>query len=161
MFSSVQGTSAAIKALLVAACLVALGGCGGSRPQPADVAAQQVAAATSRLQGVWTLVQFQPEAPLEPMLSQLLAVQMGRLTVRFDGNQAFVTGVGVNTQRAYRVDGAQGDQLHLTLIEDTGATYQMVGAFSGNVLYFRSDTDPWRGRGTLQRGAPPGQQGGL
>jgi hypothetical protein len=123
------------------------------------VEARQVAAATSRLAGTWTLVQFQPEAPLEPMIAQLLTVQMGRMTVRFDGNQAFFAGVGVNTQRAYRVDRAEGDQLHLTLIEDTGATYQVLGDFSGGVLYFRSDTDPWRGRGTLQRGAPAGQTG--
>jgi hypothetical protein len=160
----VPGLSAATKAVLVKVVLVvtcgaALSACGGSRMPAADAAAQQVAAATSRLQGTWTLVQFQPETGLEPMMAQLLAVQIGRLTVRFDANQAYFTGVGVNAQRAYRVDAAQADQLHLTLLEDTGATYQIVGAFSSNVLQFRSDTDPWRGRGTLQRGAPPGQTG--
>ena len=144
----------ALHALPLILCVALVCACGGSRAQAEDPTFKQVAAATARLRGTWTLMQFQPDLALEPMLAQLMAVQMGRLTIRFDGNQAFITGVGVDTQRKYRVDSADGDQLHLTLTDDSGATYLVAGQFAGDDLLFRSDTSPWRGHGKLNRAAP-------
>jgi hypothetical protein len=150
-----SGVSLRIKVFV--GCVALLAGCGGSQTASRDATKERIEAASARLQGTWTLVQFQPELALEPMLAQLLAIQIGRLTVRFAGNQAFITGVGVNTQRTYRIDNAEFDWLRLTLIEDSGASYQSFGQFAGNDLNFRSDTSPWRGQGMLRRtptGAP-------
>ncbi len=138
------------RSLLLCAALASA--CGGSptRP-PADATAAQIAAANQRLQGTWILMQFQPELALEPMLAELLALQMGRLAVRFEGKQALITGVGVETERSYRVLEADYDRLKIVLTDPSGVAYQSSGQFFDNELHFHSDTSPWRGRGILKR----------
>src|SRR4051812_33876027 len=89
-------------------------GCGGSHSgaeDPARLAAQ----ANQQLQGTWILTSFQPRVGLEPMLAQLLGMQMGRLTARFDGARVSVSGIGVQASRAYQVQSAAPDRFHMTL----------------------------------------------
>jgi hypothetical protein len=140
---------------VVMSMLVALlpAACGGSR-SPAEDAAQQAAAANQRLSGSWTLVEFQPDVPLEPMLAQLLAVQIGRLTVQFDGTRMVATGVGVQATRSYSVDSASSSQAHLTLFDETGVRYESNATFDGDLVHFQAFTMPWAGHGTLKRSAP-------
>jgi hypothetical protein len=111
----------------------------------------QIAAANQRLLGTWVLADFQPEVPLEPMLAQLLSLQMGRLTADLDGGRLVATGPGVQATRTYRIDQASMDRFKLTLFDETGVSYEAWGDFQGDVVRFESLTTPWRGRGALKR----------
>lgn len=125
--------------------------CAGNRGSAAEDPASRIATANQRLLGTWLLVDFQPEVPLEPMLAQLLSVQMGRLTAQLDSGRIIATGLGVHATRTYRIDDASMDRFKLTLFDDTGMAYQSWGNFQGDLVQFESLTPPWRGRGSLKR----------
>jgi hypothetical protein len=126
--------------------------CGGTRGAASD-AARQIAEANQRLIGTWTLVDFRPDLPLEPMLAQLLSMQLGRLTAELDGGRLVATGLGVQAVRTYRIDEASMDRFKMTLFDETGVAYETWGNFQGDVIRFESTTPPWRGTGTLKRAA--------
>jgi hypothetical protein len=126
--------------------------CGGSQGSASDPA-RAVAAANQRLMGSWVLVDFQPDLPLEPMLAQLLSMQMGKLTADLDGGRLVATGLGVQTTRTYRIDEASMDRFKITLFDETGVAYEAWGDFQGDAVRFESLTIPWRGHGTLKRAA--------
>jgi len=106
---------------------------------------------SARLQGEWVLVEFQPDATLEPMLATLLQAQMKQLRVRFQAGNMKIVGVGVSAERTYRVTQAAADGFSLTIVDPDGVEYRSTGAFQGNAVGFTSLSDPWRGRGRLQR----------
>jgi hypothetical protein len=137
-------------ATLLFASLVAAA-CGGG--QGASDPSRQIAAANQRLLGTWMLVDFQPEVPLEPMLAQLLSMQMGHLTAQLDGGRIVATGMGVQATRTYRIDEASGmgDRFKMTLYDETGVSYDAWGDLQGDVIQFQSLTPPWQGSGTLKR----------
>jgi len=129
-----------------------LAACGSSSSGPAPDTAQAAAAdATARLEGEWVLLEFQPDAPLEPMLATFLQAQMNQLRVRFQAGSMRVDGVGVNVQRTYQVTQAAADGFSLTITDPTNVEYRVTGAFQGTALAFTSLSDPWRGRGRLKR----------
>jgi hypothetical protein len=137
--------------------LVALGlglwvaGCGSSSAPPPDTARQAIADAGSRLQGNWTLVEFQPAQPLEPMLAQLLNAQMNQLVVTFQAGSMHVEGPGVSADRGFALTSAAADGFSATITDPTNVAYQVNGAFQGQDVGFTSLTDPWRGQGKLRR----------
>jgi hypothetical protein len=135
--------------LLVAA--QAAFGCGGSQSSASDASAVDRRRATDRLRGRWLLVDYRPEQPLEPMLGSLLAAQLGRLVVTFDGQTFAADGAGFRTQRSYEVTEAAGDAAHLVLRDQTGVRYDVQGTFVGANLQFHAETSPWQGLGTLRR----------
>ena len=124
--------------------------CGGGQGSASDPS-RQIAAANQRLLGTWVLVDFQPEVPLEPMLGQLLSMQIGHLTAQLDGGRVVATGMGVQATRTYRIDEASGDRFKVTLFDETGVSYQAWGDFQGDVLRFEALTPPWQGHGSLKR----------
>lgn len=129
-----------------------LAGCASSSSGPSPDTAQAAAAdATARLEGEWILLEFQPDAPLEPMLATFLQAQMNQLRVRFHAGSMRVDGVGVNVERTYRVTQAAADGFSLTIVDPTNVEYRVTGAFQGTALAFTSLSDPWRGRGRLKR----------
>ena len=136
--------------MLFVVALAALG-CGGRQDKPVDEAAQARQYANQRLTGRWLLVSFQPEVTLEPMLGALLAAQMNQLVVTFQAPQMHARGVGVDTIRRYKVVDALGARVAIRTVDDSGATYDAVGEFRGQELFFESRTIPWRGRGVLRR----------
>jgi hypothetical protein len=142
---------AAARSLFGATLALAACGCSSSSARPADAAQAAVGDATARLEGEWVLVDFQPDAALEPMLQTLLQAQMKQLRVRFHAGSMKVEGVGVSADRTYRVTQAAADGFSLTVVDPTNVEYRATGAFQGNVLSFASLTDPWRGHGRLQR----------
>jgi hypothetical protein len=151
---SSKGSSPRVGTLLSAFALV-LGGvvtpaCGGGQGSASDPS-RQIAAANQRLLGTWVLVDFQPEVPLEPMLAQLLTMQMGHLTAQLDGGRAAVTGMGVQTTRTYRIDEASDDRFKMTLFDETGVAYEAWGDFQGDMIRFEALTPPWQGHGSLKR----------
>lgn len=106
------------------------------------------------LAGTWTLAGYQPDVPLEPLLSGLLALQVGQLTVTFDaeGNMDAQSPT-VKFHRRYRVTDAEGPRFHLVAIDESNVEQGSTGEFSqdGGTIDFHGDTDPWRGQGKLVR----------
>jgi hypothetical protein len=139
--------------LVVGVCLANASStaCAGNRGSSAEDPATRIATANQRLQGTWLLVDFQPEVPLEPMLAQLLSMQIGKLTAQLDGGRLVATGLGVQATRTYRIDDASMDRFKLTLFDDTGVAYESWGDFQGDLVRFESLTTPWRGRGSMKR----------
>ncbi len=140
-------------------CLAGLGlffataACGSSQASGsgADSAQQAAADAAQRLEGSWVLMEFQPEASLEPMLAALLTAQLRQLRVTFHAGQMTIDGVGVNAERSYRVTQAAADGFSMTITDPTNVEYRVTGAYQGTSVGFVSLSDPWRGRGRLQR----------
>ncbi len=131
-------------------CFVTLG-CASSRKPSADEAQKAVTNVTARMEGSWTLVEFQPAQELEPMLQNLLNAQLNQLTVTFHAGTMAVHGVGVDAQRAFNVTSAANDNFSATLTDPTNVVYQVNGVFDGPDVDFTSVTDPWRGHGKLRR----------
>jgi hypothetical protein len=124
---------------------------GGSSTGPADSAQQAVASTSARLEGNWTLVDFKPEQPLEPMFAAFLSAQMNQLIVSFRGSNLTVTGVGVTAERTFTVTQATADGFDAVITDPTNVAYKVSGAFQGTDLAFKSKSDPWRGEGRLRR----------
>lgn len=122
-----------------------------SSAPPADTAEVAVADAAARLDGRWVLIEFQPAAPLEPMLATWLASQMNQLSATFHAGTMHIEGVGVSVDRNYRVTQAAADGFSLVIVDPTNVEYRATGAFQGNLMAFTSLSDPWRGHGRLQR----------
>lgn len=123
-------------------------GCSSQRgPTAPDLAAQ----ANQRLQGSWVLVEFRPEARLEPMLDALLRTQFGNLVLEFDGRTMTATGPGVETSRSYRIIDAHYDDLKVVLTDEQGISYSAAGRFVDRRLEFHVLEAPWRGQGVLSR----------
>lgn len=138
-----------VRALVLASLATACSS--SSSAPPPDTAQAEVANAATRLEGRWVLVEFQPDAPLEPMLATWLASQMNQLVVTFHAGTMHLEGVGVSVDRSYRVTQAAADGFSLTVVDPTNVEYRSTGAFQGNVIGFTSLSDPWRGHGRLQR----------
>ncbi|HEX4477296.1 MAG TPA: hypothetical protein VH142_19535 [Polyangiaceae bacterium] len=149
-----RGIRAGFAALSLALPAPALVACASSGMTSSQMAAQDLASAGERLKGSWVLNQFQPEVSLEPMLAQLLQLQVGHLVVTFDGAHFVANGVGAQATRTYRVVEADGDHLKMTFYDDTGVPYDCDGYFDGNALHFEGLTSPWTGSGVLVRTAP-------
>ncbi|HWP07146.1 MAG TPA: hypothetical protein VNN72_15445 [Polyangiaceae bacterium] len=137
-------------ALVLAALGTACSSSSSSVP-PSDAAQVAVADASARLEGRWVLIEFQPDAPLEPMLATWLTSQMNQLQVSFHAGAMHIEGVGVSVDRNYRVTQAAADGFSLTVVDPTNVEYRSTCAFQGNVVAFTSLSDPWRGHGRLQR----------
>jgi hypothetical protein len=144
------------RALAVLALASAALGCGGSSSQtaPKDATAQSIASAEQRLRGRWVLAGYTPEIPLEPVLSLLVASEVGKLGVTFDRGRMIAEGPAVHVDRAYRVTEAYGDELTVVVYDETGVPTQSTAAFEGPALRFTTVTPPWRGVGVLQRPVP-------
>jgi hypothetical protein len=138
-----------IQRLLLAFALAACGG--GNAGAAGDTASQEISQSTVRLEGEWVLVEFRPQDQLEPMFAALLAAQMGQLRVSLHGGQMTVTGVGVQAERTYKVTSAAADGFSAVMIDPSGVSYKVTGAFQGVDLSFVSQSDPWRGSGRLRR----------
>jgi hypothetical protein len=136
--------------LVLAFFSVACGGGAGSS-SGADTAQKAVTDTNTRIDGTWTLVQFEPTQPLEPMFAALLAAQLNQLKVTFHAGRMTVEGVGVTAERSFIVTHAAADGFDATVTDPTNVSYVVSGAFQGSELSFTSKSDPWRGQGRLRR----------
>jgi hypothetical protein len=135
--------------LLGSLSFVACGG--GSEASPGDTAQREIAQSSTRLEGTWVLVEYQPAAQIEPMFAALLAAQMGQMRIALHAGTMKVEGVGVSAERTYRVTQAAADGFSAVMVDPSGVEYRVTGAFQGVELAFVSQTDPWRGTGRLRR----------
>ena len=125
--------------------------CAGSSSSSGNSAQQAVASTSARLEGDWTLIEFQPVQPLEPMFAALLTAQMNQMQITFHGSRMTVQGIGVSAERTISVTHAAADGFDAIITDPTNVSYQVSGAFQGRDLAFTSKSDPWRGQGRLRR----------
>lgn len=142
--------------LIVAVALVALCfggvGCGGTGPTlTGPQAAQQDV--DNRLAGVWRVTSYIPDHTLSPAL--LLSMQADKILVRFDQGRLRSATTGLTFDRAYRVGSVQGAAFSVFILDESGVEYESRARFdeSGNIQ-FQTVTEPWTGRGVLQREGP-------
>src|SRR6185295_16183927 len=88
---------------LFVALLLSLVSCSQERGPVRDARADAVAAAVQRLQGKWVLASFQPEVPLDPVMTMLLREQIDHMVVEFQGEALVATGPGVNVNRTFKI----------------------------------------------------------
>lgn len=139
---------------LLACALLALAvlpACRAREANNVDAAELARREAARRLEGSWLLVSFQPRDALEPMLAALLAAQMNRMVITFDGQVMRAAGVGVETERRYQVTEAYSNRLTVRTFDERGVYYDAVGEMRGDELWFESRTSPWQGRGVMRR----------
>jgi hypothetical protein len=120
--------------------------CGSARPVPSDVVRT-----SQRLQGVWRLIEFVPETPLEPPLESILKQQLGNLVLTFDSGHYTATGVGLNASGEYEISGSDDLGFSIVLYGRDGIASRVAGEFEPGRLKFYSLDSPWRGRGRLER----------
>ena len=141
-------------AWIVGAIALAGAGCGAAPASgPSDTIV--LARIDERLHGAWTLQNYRPATPLDPMAQAFVAFQYNTLTVRLEGGQLHADSPGVHLVRAYRLHDGYGDQFKLTSFDDQGVAYDSVCTFvRPDVLEVNSWTDPWRGVATFQKVGP-------
>jgi hypothetical protein len=126
----------------------------GPVASPEQLQQQNRASVDARLQtGTWRLVSWRPDDALEAMLTSLLAQQYATMTIRFANGRVLAESPTVHVNRAYSVVDASGPQFVVVTTDDSGVALRTSATFSddGNTLYFRGETEPWRGNGQLTR----------
>ena len=117
-----------------------------------DARAESAQLATQRLQGTWVLQSFQPVVPLEGALQLLLAAQVGRFAVAFNGQYVDARGPGLTVRRSYKVEEAYGDRFRATVYDDQGIGQASSCEFTHEGLVVDGMESPWRGRALFRRG---------
>ncbi len=132
-----------------------LGGCGPPPPLPSAAAttAQDTSKADARLRGNWRLEGYRPDVPLEPMFQLLLTQQMQTMVVHFEGGHLRGDSPTLHVDRAYRLSYAAGPYFKLESPDASGATITSTATMAddGSRIAFHTETDPWKGSGTLVR----------
>ncbi|HHH29616.1 MAG TPA: hypothetical protein ENK57_14895 [Polyangiaceae bacterium] len=141
------------KRLRVAIVLATLAlGCSGTAPTPTGPQAAQQAV-QNRLAGVWRVTSYIPDHTLSPAL--LLSMQSDKILVRFDQGRLRSATTGLTFDRAYRIGNVQGAVFSVFILDESGVEYESRARFDeGGNIQFQTVTEPWTGRGLLQREGP-------
>jgi hypothetical protein len=139
-----------VPSVLLAICALATS-CSRDQGPPRDARAEAAASAAQRLQGRWLLQGFQPAAPLDFALQQLLNAQIGQLVLEVRGMNMSINGPGVAVMRTYRIDEAYSEHLQMMVFDSYGVGFRAFGDFTGNTLLINGTEAPWVGRATLVR----------
>jgi hypothetical protein len=148
-------------------CLIlalALAGCGGSTapsgggavgPNGTNAATSQadLGSVEARLRGNWRIVEYRSEVPLEATLQGLLAMQLQTMVVRFEGGHILADSPTIHVNRAFRITEAAGPDFKLIATDEQGNQALSSCQFSDDnqTILFHSETEPWRGMGSLRR----------
>jgi hypothetical protein len=122
-------------------------------PTAAATTALDTRSIDARLQGGWRLQAYRPDVPLEPMLQLLLSQQMQSMVVRFEAGRLRADSATMHVDRAYCVTYAAGPYFKLQSPDSAGAMVESNATMSedGQTIAFRTESEPWRGSGTLVR----------
>jgi len=118
---------------------------------PAARGPDPIATVDAKLRGTWRLVDYRPEVPLEPNLKALIDLQMQSMVVRFEGDHLIAESPTFHWDRPYVLSDVADPMFKLTTTG--GEPYTSSGQFDvdGRRIFFRGESEPWRGSGTLQR----------
>src|SRR5437762_13856337 len=117
---------------LFAVALLSLASCSQEHGPVHDARADAVATAVQRLQGKWVLTSFQPEVPLDPVMTLLLRDQIEHMVVELQGQTLTATGPGLSVNRTYRIDQAYLDHFTATVFDAYGVGVNTACDFNGN-----------------------------
>lgn len=138
----------------VASAMLSSGGlaCSGADPSlSGPQAAQQDV--QNRLAGVWRVTSYIPDHTLSPAL--LLSMQSDKILVRFDQGRLRSATTGLTFDRAYRIGDVRGPTFSVFILDESGVEYESRARFDeGGNIQFQTVTEPWSGRGVLQREGP-------
>ena len=144
-----------MRTFALASLALALAACGGGTPARTTAEQSQVDARAiqARISGAWKLVDYKPEVPLDPMTQALLSSQIQTMTVRFDNGRLMADSPAFHFTRTFQIAGAGGNMFKLIATDETGVSLTSSCTLSddGGKIYFRGETEPWRGVGTLSR----------
>jgi hypothetical protein len=143
VFAAVRRPLVILGAVMMTAWMIC---CGSTQSEASDVVRT-----SQRLQGVWRLVEFVPETPLEPPLESILRQQIGNLVLTFSSGHYSATGVGLNVSGDYEISGSEELGFSVVLYGKDGIASRVAGEFAKDGLNFFSLDSPWRGRGKLER----------
>jgi hypothetical protein len=137
--------------VLLASALAVGTGCGGDRKTPAT--ATSPGAVDIGLQGSWRLLSYTSEIPLEPMLAAWLAGEREQLVVRFERGYVYADSPNVEYRGTYSIRPLGGARFVIETTNPSNATYRSTATFldGGQRLEFFAETEPFRGRGVLER----------
>jgi hypothetical protein len=137
---------------------VACGGSGGSSgattpAQLAQQAARDAAGVNERLRGNWRLADYRPEVPLEATFQMLLTAQIQTMVIRFENGRLLADSPTIHLNRSYEITEVAGKSFKMTSRDDAGVAIVSSCQFSddGTQVFFRGDTAPWRGIGTIRQ----------
>lgn len=118
-----------------------------------EMTAVEAAKANTKLQGTWKLVDFHADSPLEPFFQTWLDQQKNVLTVRFHDGVVTAASPTINYEKPYTITEAYDTRFAFTSPGNSGLPYTSKCQFmpDGQKLLFRTQTDPLRGEGLLQR----------
>ena len=132
-----------------------LAACGPPPPLPTAAATTAIDTRSidARLQGSWRLQDYRPDVPLEPMLALLLSQQVQTMVITFEAGHLRADSSTLHVDRAYRVTYAAGPYFKLESPDSSGAMVESNATMSedGQSVAFRTESEPWRGSGTIVR----------
>jgi hypothetical protein len=143
---------------------IVLAGCGGSSTPPSAIGPNgnvtnaatnqaDTAAVEARLRGTWRIAEYRSEVPLEATLQGLLALQLQTMTVRFEGGRVLADSPTIHVNRAFKITDSAGPNFKFVATDESGSQATSACQFSDDntTILFHSETEPWRGNGSLKR----------
>ena len=137
--------------------ILAIGATACAAPPPLPSAAATTAldtrATDARLQGNWRLEDYRPDVPLEPMFQLLLAQQMQSMVIHFEAGRLHGESPTLHVDRTYQIAYAAGPYFKVVSPDASGGliTSTATMAEDGSRIAFHTETEPWKGSGTLVR----------
>lgn len=149
-------------AAVILATAMVLSGCGGSSTPSSgavgpngNLATNQAdtAAIEARLRGTWRIAEYRSEVPLEATLQGLLQLQLQTMTVRFEGGRVLADSPTIHVNRAFKITDSAGPNFKFVATDESGNQSTSVCQFTddNSQILFHSETEPWRGTGSLKR----------
>lgn len=139
--------------VLSLACLaLASAACSAGTRHGADDVARARIQLDQRLAGRWKLISFIPDSQLSPAVHAMVTYQHDRLIVEFSHGRVRSASPSVTFDRSYRIEDPTRVPFRVILIDEQGVGYETICQFDeAGRLHFHSITDPWKGRGVLER----------
>jgi hypothetical protein len=142
---------------LLCALALSLASCGGAAA-PAASPAQDITNVQARLTaGPWVLTQYQPLAPAGRIFGPLIAQQLRTMVVTFDGQTMHAQSPTLNVSRPYTLENVASFVFDVVSPDPQGAgpvRSRCQISDDGRRIDFDAQTDPWTGRGMIERTGP-------
>ncbi len=157
-------TFSTVSAAVILLVVILLPGCGGTSAPPSAIGPNgnvtnaatnqaDTAAVEARLRGTWRIAEYRSEVPLEATLQGLLALQLQTMTVRFEGGRVLADSQTIHVNRAFKITDSAGPNFKFVATDESGNQSTSACQFTDDnaTILFHSETEPWRGTGSLKR----------
>jgi hypothetical protein len=142
------------RAVVGLAALFAVACASNPGPPPLPPGEEAKVAVEQRMAGTWRLTSYVPNEPLSQVM--LMGIQSDQVVVRFENGRVRSATSALQFDRRFRVADVMAETFRVLIADDQGLEYESWCQFdSTGKLLFESRTDPWKGRGTLERQGGP------